>query len=134
MSGQRIIKRYSIAFKQKVVSEIESGKLTVSGARKVYDITGIGTIENWLKKLGKSHLLNKVVRIEMLDEKDKIKELEREKSALESALAQTQLKLLAMESLLETAEEHYGLDFQEIKKNVGMKPSAKPSTKSKSGA
>jgi transposase-like protein len=134
MSGQRIIKRYSIAFKQKVVSEIESGKLTVSGARKVYDITGIGTIENWLKKLGKSHLLNKVVRIEMIDEKDKIKELEREKRALESALAQTQLKLLAMESLLETAEEHYGLDFQEIKKNIGTKRSVKPSTKSKSGA
>ena len=123
MSGQRIIKRYSMAFKQKVVSEIESGKLTISGARKVYGITGIGTIENWLKKLGKSHLLNKVVRIEMIDEKDRIKELEREKRALESALAQTQLKLIAMESLLETAEEHYGVYFQEIKKNFGTKRS-----------
>lgn len=133
MSGQRIIKRYSLAFKQKVVSEIESGKLSVSGARKVYDITGIGTIENWLKKLGKSHLLNRVVRIEMIDEKDKIKELKREKSALESALAQTQLKFLAMESLLEAAEAHYGLDFKKLKKNFGTKRSVPPSTKSKSG-
>lgn len=134
MSGQRITKRYSMAFKQKVVSEIESGKLSISGARKVYGITGIGTIENWLKKLGKSHLLNKIVRIEMIDEKDRIKELEREKRALESALAQTQLKLIAMESLLETAEEHYGIDFQEIKKNFGTKRCSKPSRRSKNGA
>lgn len=121
MSGPRIVKRYSSAFKQKVVSEIESGKLTISEAREVYDITGIGTIENWLKKFGKAHLLNKVVRIEMRDEKDKIKELVREKRALESALAQTQLKLLAMESLLEAAGEHFGLDLEQLKKKSGTK-------------
>ena len=134
MSGQRIVNRYSAAFKQKVISEVESGKFSISEARKIYDIRGCDTIQKWLKKYGKHHLLNKVVKIEMKDEKDKIKALEREKKALESALAQTQLKLLAMESLVESAEEHYGLDFKEFKKNFGMTLSVKPSPKSKSGA
>ena len=134
MSGQKIIKRYSAAFKQKVVSEIESGRFTISDARRAYGITGIGTIENWVKKLGKSHLLNKIVRIEMIDEKDRIKALEREKQALESALAQTQLKLLTLESLLETAEEYYGIDFSEVKKNVGTKRSPKRSPKARNKA
>lgn len=120
MSGQRIIKRYSNAFKHKIVSEIESGKLTVHQARKVYDITGIGTIENWIVKLGKNHLLNKVVRIEMRDEKDKIKELERQKRQLESALAQAHIKIVVLESVIDCAEEELNVD---IKKKFGSQQS-----------
>ncbi len=37
---QKITKQYSFAFKQKVISEIESGKLTRSEARKLYGISG----------------------------------------------------------------------------------------------
>ena len=55
MSGQAIVIRYSTAFKQKVVSEIESGQITVAQARKVYDIRGGETIPRWIKKLGKNH-------------------------------------------------------------------------------
>lgn len=134
MSGQKSVIRYSAAFKQKVVSEIESGELTIAGAQKIYDIRGGQTIQLWLKKYGRNHLLNKVVRIEMKDEKDRIKALEREKKALESALAQTQLKLIATESLLECAEEYYGLDLEELKKNAGTKPPIKSSAKSKRGS
>jgi len=118
MVNSKIIKRYSLAFKQKVVSEIETGKLTIGEVRKLYDITGNGTVEKWIRKFGKNHLLSKVVRIEMADEVSKLKQLEKDKQALESALAQTQLKLLAMESLIEVAEREYGI---EIKKNCGTK-------------
>ena len=34
--GRRVFKRYSEAFKQKVVSEIESGALTIHQAQKGY--------------------------------------------------------------------------------------------------
>lgn len=112
MSGSMIVKRYSAAFKQKVVSEIESGKLTIAGARRIYDITGIGTIENWIKKFGKNHLLAKVVRIEMKDEKDRIKELEKQKQLLESALAQAHLEIICLESLVDCAEEHFQIDIK----------------------
>jgi|WetSurMetagenome_2_1015567.scaffolds.fasta_scaffold117721_1 transposase-like protein len=102
---RRVFKRYSIAFRQKVVSEIENGTFSISHAQMVYDITGATTIQTWLKKFGKNHLLNKVVRIEMKDETSKIKELKKQKQELESALAQAQLKIICLESTIEAAEE-----------------------------
>jgi transposase-like protein len=111
----RPIKRYSIGFKQKVISEIEGGKLTKSEARRLYGITGGTTLQNWIKKFGKLHLLNKVVRIELKDEVSKLKELEKQKRALESALAQAQLRLIVYESIIEVAEEELGRD---LKKNL----------------
>lgn len=126
MSGAGINYRYSTAFKQKVISEIESGKLTIAEARKIYDIKSSPTIYCWLRKYGKNHLINKVVRVEMRDEKDKIKELERQKRKLESALAQAHLKNLCLESLLECVEEHYQVD---VKKTFGQKASKESSSK-----
>ncbi len=112
---QKITKLYSLAFKQKVISEIESGKLTRSEARKLYGISGGSTLTTWLKKLGKTYLLNKVVRIEMKDEVSKLKQLEKEKKELESALANAHLKLITYETLIEVAEEELGVD---LKKNL----------------
>ena len=112
---QKITKLYSLAFKQKVISEIESGKLTRSEARKLYGISGGSTLNTWLKKLGKTYLLNKVVRIEMKDEVSKLKQLEKEKKELESALANAHLKLITYETLIEVAEEELGVD---LKKNL----------------
>jgi transposase-like protein len=120
MEGKRISYKYSIAFKQKVVSEIESGKLdSVYEAQRLYDIRGNRTIYDWVRKLGKNELIGKVVRVEMKDEKDKIKALEQEKRQLEKALVQAHIKVVALESLIEVAEEHYGVDF---KKNFTAKP------------
>jgi len=114
-SKSRIIKRYSLSFKQKIVTEIESGKLTQIGAKKLYDIGGGETISIWIKKLGKLHLLNKVVRIELKDEVSRIKQLEKEKKELESALAQAHLKLIVYESIISVSEEELGID---LKKNL----------------
>lgn len=114
MSNQNTIIRYSLAFKQKVVAEIESGKFSIAKARKIYDIAGGSTIPSWLKKFGKNHLLSKIVRIEMKDEPDKLKQLERHIQQLESALAQAHLKNICLESMIECVEEHYSID---VKKN-----------------
>lgn len=114
----RAVHRYSLAFRQKVVSEIEAGELSIGKAQRLYDIRGNETIQKWIRKLGKNHLLNKVVRIEMKDEQERIKALERQVKALESALAKAQVKNIALESLIECAEEHYQVDF---KKNFGGK-------------
>ena len=122
------IKQYSLAFKQMVITEIEEGKYSVSEARRIYDIGGWETIQKWMKKLGKEHLLNRVVRIEMNGEKDRIKELERQKRELESALAQEHLKNICLESLIESVEEHYQID---VKKNFGEKVSSGQEKKQK---
>ncbi len=116
--AERNFKRYSETFRLEVVKKIESGKLTIPQARRVYDITGGETIERWLKKYGKDHLINRAVYVKMKDESDKIKQLEKEKQALESALAQSHLKITALESMIEAAESHYKFD---IKKTVVQK-------------
>ena len=114
-TNKAAIIRYSTAFKHKVINEIETGKISKEGARKIYGIGGGSTIQNWIKKLGKLHMLNKVVRIEMKNEPSKLKELEKEKQELERALAQAHMKLLAYETLIEVAEENLGVD---LKKNL----------------
>jgi transposase len=121
MKKQRNFIRYSLAFRQKVVTEIEKGKLGINEAKKLYDIKGDGTIQIWLKKLGKAHLLNKVIHIQMKDEKDKIKELERQKKELESALAQAHLKIITLESTVKVLEEK---TVEGIKKRTDIKSSS----------
>jgi hypothetical protein len=54
--------------------------------------------------------------VESPQERDQTKILEAKIRELESALAKTQVRLLAYESLVEVAEEYTGLDF---KKNFG---------------
>jgi transposase len=109
---------YSSAFKRKVVSEIERGKHSILSAQRMYDITGKGTIENWIRKLGKNHLIGKVVRVESADERSKLKQLEDAKRKLESALANEHLRVLAVESMIELASRSLDVD---IKKKYGTK-------------
>ena len=116
MPGQTI--RYSSAFKLKVITEIESGKFTIGQARRIYDIGGPTTIQRWIKKYGKHHLLNKIIRIEMKDEKDKVKELQNQIKALQRALSQSQVDNLCWKSLVEVIDEKYGIN---AKKNFGSK-------------
>jgi transposase-like protein len=63
-----------------VIAEIESGKLSIEQARKIYNIGGSATISKWIKKYGKNHLLGKIVRIEMADETSELKKLKKTES------------------------------------------------------
>jgi len=122
--------RYSRAFKQKVVSEIESGKLNQNQAKEMYGIKGGSTINCWIKEMGKTHLLSKVIRIELSDEPNKMKELKEYTRQLEKALAEAHLKICAYESYIEVAEEELGHD---IKKKYELKPSVLRLRKGKIG-
>lgn len=112
MREQKTTIRYSQAFKKKVVSEIESGKLNASEARKVYGIGGGMTIERWIRKLGKNELLSRIVRVEMKNEADELKKLKKELDKVKIALADERLKVLAYESLIEVADDHFGTDIK----------------------
>lgn len=117
--------RYSTAFKLKVVEEIESGKLSINEARNIYDIGGAHTISKWILQLGKNHLLSKVVRVEMKDEKDKLKELQDRVRKLEKLLADKELDNLMNEAFLELIAEDTGIDLEEYKKKVDKERLAK---------
>lgn len=112
-----MIVRYSICFKQKVVKEIEEG-LGIEAARRLYDIKGQGTIQRWLRKFGRNHLLNKIVRIEMEGEKDRVKELEQEIKKLKEALADAYMAKECAEKVIDLANKEYQTD---LKKNFGQK-------------
>ena len=113
---QKVIIRYSISFKQKVVNEIEEEGLSYQEVKRRYGINGGETIKKWLIKFGKNHLLNKVVRIEMKGEKDQVRQLEAEIKKLKIALADATVAKVALESLIEVVDEHYKTD---VKKNFG---------------
>lgn len=117
----REIKRYSISFKKHVVEELESGS-SYSYLQKKYGIRGAETIQKWVRSLGRDHLLNKTVRIETVDEKRRLRELEEENRRLKSALADSVVANHMLETLIKVANEEYGTD---LKKNFGSGPSPK---------
>ena len=112
---QRIINRYSISFKQMVVKDIEQG-ISIERARKKYDIKGSHTIQQWITTFGKNHLLNKIVRIETMDERSKIKQLEEDNKKLKMALADAYMAKECLEGLIDMANKEYKTD---LKKNFG---------------
>jgi hypothetical protein len=67
-----------------------------------------------------------VIRIEMPNEVNKLKALERQKRELESALAQAHLRVLSLESLIDCVENHYQID---VKKTFGTTASSTPARK-----
>ncbi len=108
-------RRYSISFKKHVVEELEAGG-SFSFLQKKYDIRGAETIQKWVMLFGKNHLLNKRVRIETMDEKSRLKELEEENRRLKMALADSIVATKMRETLISVANEEYKTD---LKKNFG---------------
>jgi transposase-like protein len=104
--GRRITKKYSSAFKHKVVSEIEAGKFTMHSARKFYDIHGGDTIQSWIRKHGKTHLLTEVVMTTVKSEKNREKALQERVALLEKALADAHLKIFVLESTVSVLEQN----------------------------
>ena len=115
--------RYSEAFKLQIVSEIESGKFkSIFEAMKRYDIRGTSTIQRWIEKYGKNHLLNKVVVVKTVEERDQVKELKQRIRQLETALSNAHLDLCLEKSWVGIACKQAGIeDVEAFKKKVDMK-------------
>lgn len=125
LKDNRTIKNYSESFKLKVLSEIESGKYTKGEICKVYNI-GSPSLYRWIKKYDKFALMNKRMRIETMDEKDKIKSLEKEISQLKEALVNKDIKLFVNDCYLDVAREKLGYkDLEEFKKKLEEQRSKK---------
>jgi transposase-like protein len=80
--------RYSNCFKLQVVEDIEKEGLSIRECQLKYGITGGQTIQKLLKKYGKQHLLNKIVRVETREETDELKRLREENKSLKVAYAE----------------------------------------------
>lgn len=109
-------RRYSISFKQQVVKELEESGASKEWIRKKYGIKGGSTLQDWIRKFGKNHLINQIIRIETMEEKDRIKQLEQEIKKLKMALADSLLAQRSLEVVIDEANKEYKTD---LKKNFG---------------
>jgi len=108
--------RYSLSFKHQVVREIEETGMRIVAVRRKYGIKGASTIQKWLRKFGKTHLLNQIVRIETMEEKDRVKHLEEQIKKLKLALADSMLAQRSLEVVIDEANKEYKTD---LKKSFG---------------
>ena len=115
--GRKVTVRYSDCFKLSIVEEIEKNGLSIENCRRKYGIGGSTTIQKWLKKYGKNHLLNKIVRVETIDEIQELKALKKELRALKEAYAEVSLENKVFKTYLEIYGEETGKS-DEIKKKL----------------
>ena len=120
----KTIKRYdkreernsSVQFKLSIVEEIEKNGLSIANCRRKYGIGGSTTIQKWLKKYGKNHLLNKIVRVETIDEIRELQALKKELKALKEAFAETTLENKVYKTYFQILGQETGMG-DEIKKS-----------------
>src|SRR3954463_401904 len=108
--------RYSLSFKHRIIREMEEEGLTKAEVSRKYGIKGMRTVHEWIRKFGKNNLLNKNIRIETMEEKDRIKQLQEEVKKLKLALADSLLAQRSLEVLIEEANKEYRTD---LKKSFG---------------
>jgi transposase-like protein len=121
------IVRYSEAFKQQVISELEAGKFSGPfAAARAYGIRGAVTIDGWLRKYGRRDLMPRRLTITTMEEQDEAKALKKRVRELEKALADTHMKELLGEAYLDIACQRLGLAVEEFKKKAAMKLSEPP--------
>jgi len=120
-----VIKRYSIAFKQKIVRKYEAGD-SIKELRETYAIGGSTTIQRWVAKYGQKGLRHKLLIIQSPEEQNQVKVLKERIGQLEKLVARLSLDKLMLESSLAEAEELLG---GAVKKNGAAKSLNGPSAR-----
>lgn len=110
-------RRYSDAFKRQVVEAVEAEGYTQTEAAELYGCSQ-GSVRQWIKKFGKNHLLNKIVRIQTMDESSRISELNKQIEELKVALADAHIDQKLAESRLKVACQKLDVDPEEFKKKA----------------
>ena len=120
---QEKIKRRSYTNLQKrtVVTAIEQGRLTIKDAKTVYNIKSEKTIRDWIVQY-KSEKVEICIENTSPMAKDKPSSTDLEKEALQKALQEAELKIKALNTLIDVAEEQLKID---IRKKSGAKQSSK---------
>ena len=108
--------RYSLSFKQRIIREMEDEGLTKAEVSRKYGIKGTRTVHQWIRKFGKNNLLSKSIRIETMEEKDRIKQLQELIKKLKVGLADSLLAQRCLEVVIEEAGKEYKTD---LKKSFG---------------
>ena len=112
-------RRYSEAFQQQVVRELEAGKFrSINQARKAYGIGSGDAIRVWVLRHGNPNLHPKIIRVESMKERDQKKEDRARIRELEAALADAHIDHTLSEAYLRLACERLGTEPVDFKKNT----------------
>jgi len=117
-----VTRRYSEAFKLKILAELSTGKYSKRELGNIYGIDR-NTINIWIKKYDRKDLMNTRIMVENLDEISRIKALQKEIEQLKKLLIKKDIDHLVLESYLKVAAENLGYkSVEELKKNLDIEP------------
>jgi transposase len=118
--NERARRSYSPEVKRAMVEEIESGQLSIREAA-VRGHTSVNQIRLWIDEFGKYKPRRDIVEVVMKSEEDRIRELEK-------ALADSTLKNVMLEKIVELASKKYKTD---LKKSIGWQQSSGEESKNR---
>lgn len=119
--NDQVLRRYSEAFKLKVLAELSTGNYTKRQLARIYGMNS-STINEWIKKYDRKELMNTRVMVETKDEIGRIKDLQKEIKQLKKLILKKDLDELVYESYLEVAAKKLGYkNVSELKKNLNIK-------------
>jgi len=110
---------YSMSFKLEVVTEIESGVLSTTGAQRKYGIQARSTVVSWLRKYGKFDWENqkpstmpKSQEQLLMELEAKVKLLEKQKALLEHRVERADKKAIIFDMMIDLAEKEYNISIR----------------------
>jgi len=116
---KRTQKDYSQSFKLSVVKEYEIGGISLGELSRKYGIQGSHTVKVWLDKYGtfdrQNRVTNPMVKTkeqELLELRERVKQLERKNARLEKELEIKDRKAGFFDLMIDIAEEEYGVDIR----------------------
>ena len=115
---ERQLRRFSRAFRQQKVREIELGRTTVREVSLVYQVSTTA-VYKWLYKYSTIRSKQERIIVERKSDTRRIKDLEARIRELEQLVGQKQIKVEFYEKMLEIAKEELGID---VKKKFGTRP------------
>lgn len=118
-----VVRKYEESLKKSIVSEVESGELSLIEASREYGISR-DTVKYWLESYGRFRPKHDVLEVVMRSEKERIEELEK-------ALADLHLKNRLYEEIINLAGKKYKTDLKKTFGTVESGDSKGRGTKSK---
>lgn len=116
---KRSQKDYSMSFKMQVVSEIERGECSTTGAVRKYGIQARSTVVSWLRKYGTFDWENqtpsnmpKSKDQTILELEQRIKLLEKQKSFLEKQAERSDQKAIFFDMMIDMAEKEFNIPIR----------------------
>jgi transposase-like protein len=110
---------YSMSFKLEVVTEIESGLLSTTGAQRKYGIQARSTVVSWLRKYGKFDWENQTPSTMpksqeqlLMELEAKVKLLEKQKAMLEHRVERADKKAIIFDMMIDLAEKEYNISIR----------------------